>query len=677
MRALIVDDDELSLQMLQEMLTAMGHEVCRAGNGKQALDKLREGSIHLVITDWGMPEMNGPELCRAIRSEDFDGYVFIIMLAGRGGGEQKIEGLHAGADAFLLKPLNAEELRVSLKTAERILGLETRDLAMFALAKLSESRDPETGAHIERVQSFARLLAQYLSTTDRYRDVIDAEFIRLIFQTTPLHDIGKVAIPDSVLLKPGKLSDPEMAVMRTHASMGAQTLEASLQRFPNVQFLQMARDIALSHHERWDGKGYPQQLAGEQIPLAARIVALADVYDALTSRRVYRQAMSHAQAKALILHERGGQFDPEMVEAFLQTEAQFIAIKERFYDSENQEPAEQSPASAQAAAEAARQKVLVVDDDPIVRELLGDFLNARGVDCLMAADGVQALELFDAHHPQLIISDWVMPVMDGLELCRRVRARGSNHHTHFIMLTQHAQEDELARAFDAGVDDFLGKPFDAMQMMARLRAGLRAVSLHEEVAERHQGSRQLNEQLTNLNHRLERLAITDDLTGLYNRRQAMHRLEEHWDLCQRYQRPVAVISLDIDHFKQVNDQYGHCAGDVVLKGVAEVLRQCVRLSDTVCRIGGEEFLIILPCQTAEEAEICGRRCRQAVERQLFNCDGREIQVTISGGIASRGGGMMQSADLLKSADGALYTAKRSGRNTICLAASDRAIAPAA
>src|SRR5947207_9965662 len=147
MRALFVDHDEISLDMLGGLLTEMGYEVERALDGKEALGKLRNGRTHLVITDWDMPTMNGLELCRAIREEDFEGYVYVIMLTGRDGGQQKIEGLHGGADAFLTKPLNPDELLVSLKTAERILALETRDLAMFALAKLSESRDPETGAH--------------------------------------------------------------------------------------------------------------------------------------------------------------------------------------------------------------------------------------------------------------------------------------------------------------------------------------------------------------------------------------------------------------------------------------------------------------------------------------------------------------------------------------------------
>jgi putative two-component system response regulator len=669
MRALIVDDDELSLELLQDILGELGYEVERAANGKQAIEKLRRNAIHLVITDWEMPEMNGLELCRAIRAEDFDGYVFIIMLTSREGGQQRIDGIHAGADAFLLKPLNSEELLVSLKTAERILGLETRDLAMFALAKLSESRDPETGAHIERVQSFARLLAQYLSTTKRYSDVIDTNFVRLIFQTTPLHDIGKVAIPDSVLLKPGKLSDDEMKVMRTHAGIGAQTLDASLQRFPNVQFLQMARDIAMSHHERWDGAGYPNQLTGRDIPLAARIVALADVYDALTSRRIYRDALTHAQAKALILSERGTQFDPDVVEAFLRTEPHFIAIKERFKDDERKAVPVVS-STAQRARIGEQGKVLVVDDDEVIRDLISNFLFSRGVDCVTACNGHEGLALFDQYQPKLIISDWAMPEMDGLELCRRVRARTGGKHIHFIMLTMHADEEELSKAFDAGVDDFLAKPIDAGTMLARLRAGLRWVELHSEISDRHQGSQQLNEQLNDLNQRLERLAITDDLTGLYNRREAMHRLEEHWALCDRYQRPVAVVSIDIDHFKNINDQHGHSAGDAVLCGVAEVMRECVRTTDTVCRIGGEEFLIILPCQTMQEAEMCAQRCRAAIGQRVFDHNGQSMRATISAGVASRGSDMVQAADLLKEADTALYAAKHGGRNTVRCARSN-------
>jgi len=426
MRILIVDDDDLSLQILDGVLDEMGYEVDRARDGKEALTKLQSGDLHIVITDWEMPTMNGLELCRAIRENDFVGYIYIIMLTSRDGGQQKIEGLHAGADAFLVKPLNSEELVVSLKTAERILSLETRDLTMFALAKLSESRDPETGAHIERVQTYARLIAQHLSTIDKFRAMIDPEFIRLIHQTSPLHDIGKVAIPDSILLKPGKLSTDEMAIMKTHAQIGAQTLDASQKRFPNVRFLQMARDIALSHHERWDGHGYPEGLKGDQIPLAARIVTIADVYDALTSRRVYRDSLSHAQAKELILQQRGLHFDPDIVEAFVTMEKQFITIRERFKDDERERSLESKKLADVSSASAQNEprmpnRVLVVDDDFVTRSFITDFLNTHGFEVAGFADAEQALASIKENRPQLILSDWEMPGMDGLELCRRLR----------------------------------------------------------------------------------------------------------------------------------------------------------------------------------------------------------------------------------------------------------------
>jgi putative two-component system response regulator len=670
MRALIVDDDELSLELLRGVLTEMGYEVVCATNGKDALQRMRRESIHLIITDWEMPSMNGLELCRKIREEDYEGYVYIIMLTSRSGGEQKIEGLHAGADAFLVKPLNPDELLVSIRTAERILALETRDLTMFALAKLSESRDPETGAHIERVQSYARLLAQYLSTTERFHGLIDPEFIRLIFQTAPLHDIGKVGIPDNILLKPGKLSEQETQIMRTHAMLGAQTLDASLKRFPNIRFLQMARDIALSHHERWDGGGYPVGLKGEAIPLAARIVALADVYDALTSSRVYREAISHAQAKAMIVRDRGTHFDPEIVEAFLQLEKQFVMIRQRFADDEEEGAAaraelEASKPAAVPESSQSQDRVMVVDDDEATRTLAVNFLHAHGFEAISFGDPLAALEALDDFNPRMVISDWIMPNLDGLEFCRRVRARTSGKHLHFIMLTVKNTKEELAKAFDAGADDFLTKPFNEIELMARLQSGMRAVTLYDELNKRNQGSRKLNEQLMSLNNRLESLAITDDLTGLYNRRQAMSRLEEHWALSDRYQRPVSVVSLDIDHFKHINDVYGHPAGDSVLREVAVILRRCVRSTDMVCRLGGEEFLIILPFQTMPEAELCAQRCRLAVAATEFKFGEQFMQTTLSAGIATRRGEMLCCEDLLHEADEALYSAKRAGRNQVC------------
>jgi putative two-component system response regulator len=178
------------------------------------------------------------------------------------------------------------------------------------------------------------VLAQHLSGVAKFQSEVTAEYIRLIYLTSPLHDIGKVGIPDCVLLKPGRLNDNEFEIMKTHAALGAQTLDAALRQFPGVNFLQMARDIAACHHERFDGTGYPNKMSGTSIPLCARIVALADVYDALTSKRVYKDAMNHQVARSMIVEGAGTHFDPDIVEAFVQNEARFTAIRTQFDESQ-------------------------------------------------------------------------------------------------------------------------------------------------------------------------------------------------------------------------------------------------------------------------------------------------------------------------------------------------------
>lgn len=330
MKIIIADDDELAISLLEHTLTKAGHEVLTASNGAEALELVRESGVRLVISDWEMPVMSGVELCREIRSEEHHGYVYVILLTSRDSASERVEGLQAGADDFIGKPFHAAELLARVQAGERVLTLETRDVAIFALARLAESRDPETGAHLERVQHYSRLLAQRMAALPNYRDKIDGEFIRLVFITSPLHDIGKVGIPDAVLLKPGPLSAREYSVMKTHVTIGAECLDAALRRYPEARFLQIARDIAATHHEWYDGTGYPNGLKGDDIPLCGRIVALADVYDALTCKRVYKEEFAHDIARSIIIQEAGTHFDPDVVAAFCDVESEFIRVRERF-----------------------------------------------------------------------------------------------------------------------------------------------------------------------------------------------------------------------------------------------------------------------------------------------------------------------------------------------------------
>lgn len=202
----------------------------------------------------------------------------------------------------------------------------TRDATIISLSALAESRDNETGAHILRTQEYVRVLAKNLAKHPKYQTKLTEDYIDLLYKSAPLHDVGKVGIPDEILLKPGKLTDQEFAVMKTHAQIGADTLAIAQQRLGECSFLDLAGEIALTHHEKWDGSGYPNQLSGETIPLSGRLMALADVYDALTSQRVYKPAFSHDKAKAIIVEGRNQHFDPEVVDAFLQVEEAFVAI---------------------------------------------------------------------------------------------------------------------------------------------------------------------------------------------------------------------------------------------------------------------------------------------------------------------------------------------------------------
>ena len=348
MNVLVVDDEPIARRVAAATLEHAGYVVTTAEDGREALDILLAGQHRLVVSDWKMPRMDGVELCRAIRSGQFSRYIYCVILTSQTQPEETIVGLSAGADDYIRKPFNPAELILRVNIGRRIIGLETRDMTIFTLAKLAESRDPETGEHLERVRNYCRVIGEHLRNDPSFRPQMDDEYVELIYQTSPLHDIGKVAIPDRILLKPGPLTPEEFEIMKTHTVRGAETLEASLEKYPGTPFLEMARDIALAHHEKYDGQGYPQGLVGKEIPLAARIMALADVYDALTSRRVYKEAYSHERTKSMITATAGKHFDPVMVEAFLVQEQRFLAIREQYAETSDKDLAKNEPAAAVA-----------------------------------------------------------------------------------------------------------------------------------------------------------------------------------------------------------------------------------------------------------------------------------------------------------------------------------------
>lgn len=330
MKLLLVDDDRLALRTLKAYATRLGYEVLTAGDGHEGLALWRAESPSIVVTDWMMPEMDGLELVQNIRSEEAGDYTFVLMATERSDVKDLISGFEAGVDDYLIKPIHRDELTVRLKASERVLAIQNKDVVIFALAKLSEAKDSDTGFHLERIRNYCRVLCEYLLQAATFPTELTRIFVNNIYLTSPLHDIGKVGIPDHILLKPARLDDAEFTIMKAHTLIGYETLVSAFQKERKAAYLKMAADIARYHHEKWDGTGYPDGLKGDDIPLAARVLAVADVYDALVSKRAYKDAFSHIIARSIILKGSGTHFDPRLVEAFLACERDIQLIHSAF-----------------------------------------------------------------------------------------------------------------------------------------------------------------------------------------------------------------------------------------------------------------------------------------------------------------------------------------------------------
>lgn len=332
MHILLVEPDRSAALRFEQQLAIGGHVVTHTARGFEALDLLRAGQTQMLVADQALTDLETVDLVRIARKLGLNQYLYIMVLTDRHDQETINKALAAGADDYMLKPVDPVELSLRVRNAERIVSIDTRDDAIIAMAKLAESRDATTGRHVERVRLYSRELAQAMWEMGHYFGQIDANFVELIYRTAALHDLGKVAIPDSILLKPGKLTDAEHDAMKQHTLIGAETLASVVTEGNRCRFLQMGREIALCHHERWDGLGYPKGLRGEQIPLAARIVSVADVYDALTSARAYKPAFSHQQALQMVVDAAGTQFDPLVIESFAAIERTVDQIRSREAD---------------------------------------------------------------------------------------------------------------------------------------------------------------------------------------------------------------------------------------------------------------------------------------------------------------------------------------------------------
>jgi diguanylate cyclase (GGDEF)-like protein len=318
--------------------------------------------------------------------------------------------------------------------------------------------------------------------------------------------------------------------------------------------------------------------------------------------------------------------------------------------------------------------VLIADDDPFVMRLLEKFLREEGYEVSTAPDGRAAMTIVLDRAPPIIIADWVMPGMDGIELCKALRAHEGVRFAYVIMVTAHHEPGRLVSAFAAGADDFIAKPVYRQELLARVRAGERICRLEEDLAQRTREMCRLsaettvaNRKLAELNGRLVQMASTDDLTGLLNRREALKRLDALWEIRNRYGTTFSCLTLDIDHFKRINDTSGHPAGDAVLRQLAVIIRAQLRATDLACRMGGEEFLVLLPETTIEGGAACAEKLRKAIDIHAFRYEGHIHAVAVSVGVAGPGPVTASPEDLLHDADAALYQSKANGRNRVTIA----------
>ncbi|PIE59294.1 MAG: two-component system response regulator [Desulfobulbus propionicus] len=358
---LAVDDTKLNINVLVSVLGGQ-YALSVALDGESALRHVEENVPDLILLDIMMPGIDGIEVLRRLKNSDRTRDIPVLMLTALSETEQKAHCFASGAVDYIQKPFEVNELQARVRThlslalarktlkeqnhnLEELVEQRTRELFVTqqaiieSMVALAEYRDPETGQHINRVKGCVELLAKKLSKHPRFAEQLPHSTINLFIRSAPLHDIGKVGVPDEILLKAGALTDEEFTEMKRHTEYGAQVILSVQKKVGAVPFLDVAREMACSHHEKWDGTGYPAGLSGENIPLSARIMALADVYDALISRRVYKPPFTHSKAVEIILQESGKSFDPDIVEAFSHCAEKIRGIALNLAESEEQRDA--------------------------------------------------------------------------------------------------------------------------------------------------------------------------------------------------------------------------------------------------------------------------------------------------------------------------------------------------
>lgn len=683
-RILVVDDSSSSSKAICRLLV-QDYQVATAGNLSQCWRQLKAFRPDLVLLNGDLTTVDGYVCCRQIKQRaELSPHAHVIFIAARPSQRDRLMAYNSGADDYLVSPYEPGELlakvRVHLrmraasrraKLAEETLGnysseLErlvdartatiqsTQDVAVFALARLADSRDPETGDHLVRMRFYSQLLAEHLSQHGPYTAEIDDKFLHDLYRSSPLHDIGKVGVHDAILLKPGSLTPEEYAQMQRHVEIGAATLAEAARLSPSGSFFDMATEIARYHHERWDGAGYPAGVSGLRIPLAARIVSLADVFDAISSDRVYRPAMPPEEVRRIIEEEEGKHFDPAVVDAFRACYDKFLTMVNRQDVSYNEHPQVHPTlprwrVDGERSSLGGEERVLVVDDDPTQVDMLVHWLRKDGYDAIGASGVESALASIREECPHFVIADWVMPEYDGGDLCRWLRSEALPRYVYTIVATA-SDEVSAVEVFNAGADDFVHKPIQRNELLARLRSATRVV---------------------NLEAKLSALARVDLLTGLSTRQFLEEQMQREWDRSNRYTLPLSCAVLGIDGLESIVQEFGVGARDAALQQVAAILSSVCRETDYLCRLNGERFLALMAEANEDQAANMADRIRLAVSQTPILYQGKTLPVTMSAGIAQGEEQTTSLEALVHDAERAFESAIQMGANLTVSAGSLR------
>ncbi|WP_300750215.1 diguanylate cyclase [uncultured Oscillibacter sp.] len=658
-KILIVDDSELNRAILADMLDDE-YEIIEAEDGLQGVGLLQQrgSEISLVLLDIVMPQMDGFGVLEVMAQNHWIEDIPVIMISAETGSSHIERAYELGVTDFISRPfdalivhrrvvntimLYAKQKRLANMVADQIYENEQRSsLLIDILSHIVEFRNGESGLHVLNVRTLTELMLNHLvQKTERYQ--LSPSDISMICTASALHDIGKISIDEKILNKPGRFTDEEFAVMKTHSMAGAEMLE-NLPIHQDDPLVKVAYDICRWHHERWDGRGYPDGLLGDEIPIAAQIVALADVYDALTSKRCYKDSFSHEKAVDMILAGQCGAFNPLLLDCLRELSPDLPALM----SGSNSVAQRDRREMRNVAQEIRRHEELTASERTL------QLLEHERMKYSFFADMSKEIQFeFTVSPPMITLSNWGAEHL-GLEEI----IMDPFHQPDTMNVMDPADTQNLADALRSTSPDLPVVTYDCKlnykgawrwtQIVARATWSSdeppRYTGAIGKAIDIHDSRMKLNA--------LERMASHDALTGLLNHAYAKKRILERIET--RPTASYALVIFDLDHFKSANDTYGHSFGDQVLVHLAEKLRQCIRGGDIAARVGGDEFLIFLEYKDDVDAvlsrifqSLCGRFEQFPISVSM----GAALTATVPGGYDA----------LFHAADAALYTVKRGGR----------------